>query len=103
MIIKRAIPPTRVNDSLIPVYRLEKWMPFDLFTTIDTQSFRRVSAEQTCHNALCIRMHVIWEIERVAKDALVHGVNVLVIKRWQTSLGTIQVGSANFATDKQME
>lgn len=73
-------------------------MFLDLLSTIHTQSLVGVPLQQARHDAACLGWHVRWEVERICQDTLVHGVDILVVKRRKASLSIndVNMTEANY-------
>ena len=65
-------------------------MSLDLFCATASQSPAGVPLQQSCHDASSFRSHLFREAKRVMENALVHEVDVLVIKGWKTGHHLVQ-------------
>lgn len=74
-------------DKPIPINVLAKErMSLNLFATVGTKAFRRISLQEASHDAPCLCWHVCREYEGLSQDSLVHRVDVLVVERGQAGL-----------------
>lgn len=76
-----------LRQQAIPVYMSRKErVPLDLVRAIVAQAPRGVTLQEARHEAARLLRDVRREEERIAQDALVHCVDVLIVEWWEPGL-----------------
>ena len=78
-------------------------MSLNLLPSIHPKTSCGITLQEPSHHAACLGRHVWGEVERVGEDALIHGVDVLVVEGWEASLKITCVGSGKLEEKLQGE